>query len=94
MARKKPYRIDPPIKTVTIRVPSVIANEFKELLSDRTEGTELSYADVFREMVLNERRKDVGDEGVEMSMQSYNEMQERKKQFNKFLIEKAQIKDP
>lgn len=95
VARKKPYKIDPPTKTVTIPdVPSVIANEFKQLLSDRTEGTELSYADLFREIVLNERRKDVGDDEMELSMRRYNEIQERKKQFNEFLIEKAQIKDP
>ncbi len=34
MVRKKLFAIDPPTKNITVRVPSVIANEFNELLSD------------------------------------------------------------
>ena len=50
MVRKKLFAIDPPTKNITIRVPSVIANEFNELLWDeiarmeaeeRSKGTKL-----------------------------------------------------
>lgn len=90
MAKKKLFSVDPPTKTVTIPgVSSVIADQFNQLIAERKEDTGQTNAQIFEQIVLNERRKDVGNDMVEYSMKSYNEAQKRFKRLNKQTIEKT-----
>lgn len=83
MVRKTPFKIDPLTKTVTIPgVSSAIADQFNQLVAERQEGTSLTKAQIFEQIVLSERRKDVGDHVVQISMEIYNETQEKLKQWN------------
>ena len=83
MARKNPYKIDPPTKTVTIPgVSSEIADQFNRLISDRKKGTNLTKAQIFEQIVLSERKKDVGKDMVACTMELYNETQERMRRLN------------
>ncbi len=103
MARKKPYKIDPPTKTVTIPdVPSVIADQFNRLISDRIRrsaiesrkkgGEILTKPQIFKQIVLDERIKDVGEDMVAGTMELYNETQERRRRLNERSID-GQDKD-
>lgn len=88
MARKKPYKIDSPTKTITIAgVSSAIADQFNELMTERRETTGLSKAQIFENIVLDERRKDVGDYVVRCTMEIYKETQERLIKMNEDIIQ-------
>lgn len=88
MARKKPYKIDPPTKTVTIPgVSSVVADQFNRLISDRKKGTNLTRAQIFEAIVLNERERDVGKEMVACTSELYNEKQEKMRRLNERMKE-------
>lgn len=93
MVRKTPFKIDPPTKTVTIPgVSSAIADQFNRLMSERRRYTNISKAQIFEEIVLNERRKDVGDHMVQITMEIYNEKQEKLKQVNELIKSKQSNK--
>lgn len=90
MARKTPFKIDLPTKTVTIPgVSSAIADQFNQLILERKEYTGLSKAQIFEEIILNERRKDVGDHMVRFTMKRYHETQEELKKLNEKIIQSA-----
>jgi len=88
MVRKKPFKVDPPTKTITITgVSSAVADQFNRLMSERTDISGLSKAKIFEDIVLNERTRDVGEHRVRYTMESYRKIQEKLKQFNEKLIQ-------